>query len=129
MLDVGIAVVTLNGKTLPVSWTLPFRVEITDAVRPGQNELAIKVVNSWYNRVLGEQLGEVPVKRTQTNIRLAKTNGMGELYAPNVPEPFMPRPKIDSNQGIIFFTRAPWSYPRSPSGLMGPVRLLTDAPK
>lgn len=129
VLDVGIAVVTLNGKTLPVSWTLPFRVEITDAVRPGQNELAIKVVNSWYNRVLGEQLGEVPVKRTQTNIRLAKTNGMGELYAPNVPEPFMPRPKIDSNQGIIFFTRAPWSYPRSPSGLMGPVRLLTDAPK
>ena len=44
----------LNGKKLGVLWTAPWRVEITDAVRPSGNVLEIDVVNLWANRVIGD---------------------------------------------------------------------------
>ena len=44
----------LNGKKLGVLWTAPWRVEITDAVRPSGNVLEIDVVNLWVNRVVGD---------------------------------------------------------------------------
>ena len=57
-LDLGkvkhVAEVRLNGKNLGVLWTAPWRVEITDAVRPSGNVLEIDVVNLWVNRVVGD---------------------------------------------------------------------------
>ena len=44
----------MNGKKLGVLWTAPWRVEITDAVRPSGNVLEIDVVNLWVNRVVGD---------------------------------------------------------------------------
>ena len=62
-LDLGrvevMAEVKLNGKDLGVLWKPPFRVEVTDALKPGENVLEIKVVNLWVNRQIGdEQLPE-----------------------------------------------------------------------
>ena len=58
-LDLGsvknIAEVSLNGRPLAILWKEPFRVEITDAARPGANHLAIKVTNLWPNRLIGDQ--------------------------------------------------------------------------
>ena len=48
--DVGIAQVKINTKDKGVLWTKPFRVEISDVLQKGENQLEIKVVNSWYNR-------------------------------------------------------------------------------
>jgi hypothetical protein len=57
-LDLGkvqhVAEVRLNGKKLGVLWTAPWRVDITEAVRPTGNELEIDVVNLWVNRVVGD---------------------------------------------------------------------------
>jgi len=57
-LDLGavkaVADVRLNGKELGVLWTAPWRVDITDAVRPAGNALEIDVVNLWANRVIGD---------------------------------------------------------------------------
>lgn len=47
--------VTLNGKNLGVTWTPPFRVEITNAVLKKQNHLEIEVVNLWPNRLIGDE--------------------------------------------------------------------------
>ena len=49
-----VAEVHLNGRNLGVVWCEPWRIEITDAVRTGQNELEIVVVNEWVNRLIGD---------------------------------------------------------------------------
>lgn len=60
MLDLGevqvVAQVTLNGKDLGVLWNKPFQVEVTSALRPGENVLEIVVANLWPNRLIGDQL-------------------------------------------------------------------------
>ena len=75
VLDVGVARVTLNGRDLGVVWTKPFRVDVTGTLRRGDNELRVKVVNSWYNRVFGDQSSKGGVKFTRTNIRIGNRRG------------------------------------------------------
>jgi hypothetical protein len=47
-----IAVVSLNGKKLRTLWTPPYRLDITDAVRTGENTLSIEVTSTWFNRLV-----------------------------------------------------------------------------
>jgi hypothetical protein len=49
-----LAEVRLNGRNLGVVWCEPWRIEITDAVRTGTNELEIVVANEWVNRLIGD---------------------------------------------------------------------------
>ncbi len=51
----NLAVVTVNGRELGETWHAPWRVDATSALRPGSNELTIKVVNAWVNRLIGDQ--------------------------------------------------------------------------
>jgi hypothetical protein len=59
-LDLGnvavIAEVRLNGKALGTLWKAPYRVEITEALKPKDNVLEVKVVNLWVNRQIGDEL-------------------------------------------------------------------------
>lgn len=62
-LDLGqvavMAEVRLNGRDLGILWKSPFRLDITEVVRPGENRLEVAVVNLWINRQIGdEQLPE-----------------------------------------------------------------------
>jgi hypothetical protein len=68
--DVGIAEVKINGKDKGVVWTAPFRVELSKELQKGENTLEIKVVNSWYNRVAGDQTFPDKSQYTSTNIDL-----------------------------------------------------------
>jgi hypothetical protein len=58
VLDLGrvrdIAEVVVNGKSVATVWTPPFRVDITDAVKAGDNQVQIKVTNEWTNRIAGD---------------------------------------------------------------------------
>ncbi len=63
ILDLGkvavMAEVRLNGKDLGILWKPPFRVDVTDTIKSGENLLEVKVVNLWINRMIGdEQLPE-----------------------------------------------------------------------
>ena len=60
--DVGIARVRLNGTDLGVVWRPPFRVDVSKAVKPGENKLEVEVVNSWRNRLIGDR--ELPEEQT-----------------------------------------------------------------
>ena len=50
----NLAVVTVNGKDLGQVWHAPYRVDATSALKPGANEITIKVVNAWVNRLIGD---------------------------------------------------------------------------
>jgi len=72
MLDLGnvevIARVKLNGRDLGVLWTKPFRVDATDAVKAGENELEVDVANLWPNRLTGDTFLPREKRRTRTNM-------------------------------------------------------------
>jgi len=68
--DVGIARVRLNDADLGVVWRPPFRVDVSKAIRRGENELEVTVVNSWRNRLIGDQQLPPEQRRTRTNIRV-----------------------------------------------------------
>ena len=59
-LDLGkvavMADVRLNGKALGTLWKAPYRVEVTDALKTGENVLEVKVANLWVNRQIGDEL-------------------------------------------------------------------------
>ncbi|MCG6187596.1 glycosyl hydrolase [Maribellus maritimus] len=68
--DVGIVRVKINGNDKGILWTKPFRVEITSELKKDQNNLEIEVVNSWYNRVAGDEMFPGKKRYTKTNIML-----------------------------------------------------------
>ena len=94
ILDLGdvknLAEVLVNGKNVGIAWKKPFRLDITEALKPGTNTLQIKVTNLWVNRLIGDAQPGVTNKITFTT---------------------MPFYKADS--------------PLLPSGLLGPVRILS----
>ena len=50
-----IAEVKVNGKSAGVVWAPPYRVDVTNALKPGVNKLEIKVTNEWTNRQMGDR--------------------------------------------------------------------------
>ena len=58
-LDLGqvknLAEISINGKPLGILWKEPFRVEITQVVKVGKNQLTVQVTNLWPNRLIGDQ--------------------------------------------------------------------------
>lgn len=95
--DVGIARIRINGTDKGVVWTKPFRVDVTDELVEGENSLEITVVNSWYNRVAGDEMNPKKDQITQTNIVLVND--------------FRGHPRKE--------------IPLEPSGLLGPVSIKT----
>jgi hypothetical protein len=51
----NLAEVSVNGRSLGIVWHAPYRVDLTPALRPGSNQLAISVTNAWVNRLIGDQ--------------------------------------------------------------------------
>jgi len=70
-LDLGevgcVAEVSLNGVQQGIAWKPPYRVKITSAARPGANDLSVKVVNTWTNRLIGDAALPEAQRVTWTN--------------------------------------------------------------
>ena len=124
-LDLGnvlvIAEVKLNGKNLGILWKPPFRVDVTKAVKAGENALEVQVTNLWTNRLIGdEQLPEDCEWVTQVD------QGYGSLKAwPKWMVEHTPR-----TSGRLTF--ATWKHykkdsPLLESGMLGPVTLRPSA--
>jgi hypothetical protein len=77
-LDLGdvknVAEVSVNGKLLGIVWRPPFRVDVTDALKPGANALAIRVANLWVNRLIGDAQPGVTQKYTLTTQQFYQAN-------------------------------------------------------
>src|SRR5262249_30764767 len=73
-LDLGkvavMAHVKLNGVDLGTLWKPPFRADVTEAIKQGDNKLEINIVNLWPNRMIGdEQLPEDSERETKGNLK------------------------------------------------------------
>ena len=67
----NIADVRVNGRFVGFAWRPPFRVDVTDAVTTGKNNVEIRVSNLWPNRLIGD-----------------KQPGVGRKYAFAIFDPF-----------------------------------------
>jgi hypothetical protein len=118
LLDLGavevMARVRLNGKDVGIAWKPPYRVDITDAVRTGVNELEIDVVNLWINRLIGDE--QLPLDGDWKSFETL-------LKWPDWFKNGTPRPS-----GRYTFTSCRHyqkDTPLVPSGLLGPVTLMS----
>jgi len=116
-LDVGrvavMAEVKLNGQDLGVLWKAPYRVDITSALRPGDNQLEVKVTNGWVNRMIGD---EALAEDSERN-----ADGTCKQWPVWVQEN-----KASPTGRFTFTSWRLWKKgdPLVESGLLGPVKLL-----
>jgi hypothetical protein len=73
LIDLGdvknLAEVTVNGKPLGIVWHAPYRIDLTGVLKPGANELTIKVTNAWVNRLIGDQQPNATKKYTFADVK------------------------------------------------------------
>jgi hypothetical protein len=106
--------VRLNGKELGVLWKPPYAVDVTEALKPGRNELEVKVTNLWPNRLIGDE--QYPDDCTPDGSWKS-----GPI--PAWPEWLLKGQLRPEPRRVTFTT---WKYytkdsPLVPSGLLGPV--------
>ena len=90
----------LNGQSLGVLWSPPYRVNVTSAAVVGQNTLEVEVANTWANRLVGDSKLPLEQRFCRTNITASGTPGR------------------------------PWKdIPLRDSGLLGPVQLIPSIKK
>ncbi len=121
-LDLGrvavMAEVKLNGRELGILWKPPYTVDITEAAHAGANELEVRVVNLWPNRLIGdEKLPEDSERNTP--------GGLKKWPA------WLLEGKPSPTGRLTFTTWKHWNKddPLLESGLLGPVRLIPAALK
>ncbi len=68
----NMAEVVVNGKSQGVLWKTPYKVDITGALKQGENQLEIKVTNLWVNRLIGDLQPGVHNKITFTTMPFYK---------------------------------------------------------
>ena len=113
-LDLGtvhdMARVKLNGRDLGVVWCAPWRVEVTGALKAGENRLEIEVVNRWPNRMIGDK------QAADANARTVKSQ-----------EGFLGGNEFKTGR-YTFSTHDPYgpNSPLLPSGLLGPVSISME---
>jgi hypothetical protein len=127
-LDLGainhLATITINGKKLGVLWTAPWRIDISSAIKPGTNFIEIAVTNVWANRIIGDEKQPADITWHPGDTRYSDG-----AYLQEFPDWFLNHTPRPSKNRYSFTT---WNYftkeaPLIPSGLYGPVKILTEA--
>ncbi len=130
VLDLGdvkhFAEVSVNGKPFEVLWKPPFRVDITDAVKPGEPiNLSIRVANLWANRLIGDDR----LYKDDCVWRGSVRKGVKEIGVKEIPQ-WVKDGKKSPTGRCTFTTWKHWDKNDDllPSGILGPVYLRTLVP-
>ena len=116
----------MNGTTFPVLWKPPFRVDITDAVRPGASaDLRIRVANLWANRLIGDDREYADDCTWQGGMK----DGVKEIGLKEIPQ-WVKEGKKSPTGRCTFTTWKHWDKNDEllPSGILGPVYLRALVP-
>ena len=63
-----VAEVIINGRSAGIVWTYPFKINIKNYLKPGENKIDINITNTWVNRLTGDRFLPKGKKYCQTNI-------------------------------------------------------------
>jgi hypothetical protein len=98
LLDLGtvrdIAELSVNGKMLGILWKPPYRVDVTDTLRIGENEIQIKVTNQWMNRLIGDRSASADKKVLSSGNTMMFFGGMPPLSESGLIGPVMVVSKV-----------------------------------
>lgn len=118
-----IARVKVNGVDCGIAWKKPYRVEVTEALKPGENTIDITVANLWVNRIIGDQQYPDDAEWTSDTGSTAKGQGLA-----CIPDWVLKKSERPITERKTFYA---WKWPHLtkdknllPSGLLGPVSLL-----
>jgi hypothetical protein len=123
-LELGdVQIVVVNGKDCGIAWKKPYRVEVTEALKPGANTVEITVANLWVNRIIGDQ--QYPDDIEWTSQTGSTAAGQGLAYIPD----WVKYKSQRSHPERKAFYAWRWSHLTAEkkllsSGLIGPVQLL-----
>lgn len=80
-IDLGIvrdiAEVFINGRNVATLWKKPYKTNVTEYLKPGINQILIRVTNQWTNRLAGDQL--VPDEEKVLDVLMPRFMGQWEL--------------------------------------------------
>ena len=108
----GLAHVYLNGMDCGTVWCAPWEADVSAAVRTGRNELRIRYVNNWYNRLVGDC--SLP-----NGARVTRS----VLHYWNAPRTWTNRDVLWTYKPSVFSGYCS-DDPLQPSGLLGPMTLV-----
>ncbi|MBW2573520.1 MAG: hypothetical protein JRE61_14635 [Deltaproteobacteria bacterium] len=116
-----IAEIKLNGKVFKTLWKPPFRIDISDVVQSGENELEVKVTNLWVNRLIGDEY--FPSWKGRNNGDKAKR---GTFYD-SFPDWLRNGESIPDDDKKAFSAWCHWTKDDAlfNSGLIGPVKIFS----
>lgn len=63
------ASVHINGHDCGIVWTPPYKANITQYLKAGENNITVEVINTWNNRIVGDVSNPAGKQYTQTNIK------------------------------------------------------------
>ena len=107
----GLAHVFVNGIDCGVAWCAPWEVDVSSAVREGDNEIEIRYTNNWYNRLVGDCFLKPEDRVTRSALRYST-----KPRAKSDPKrPWMLLPTVYSGPAV--------SDTLQQSGLCGPVSI------
>lgn len=103
----AVAHVFVNGRDCGVAWCSPWEVDVTDALKDGENELEIRVTNNWHNRLIADTKLPEEKRVTTSCLHYYPDKGLSQHWT---------RRCSGYCRGDV----------RQPSGLIGPVVLKTS---
>jgi len=125
--------VIVNGTDCGVAWHLPFRLDVTTALKPGVNTVEVAVTNTWANRLIGDEQEALDcdftpfINQPHFKDRNGKPEFVGRMLTRFPDWLIQGKPRPSGRQ-----TFTTWNYftkdsPLRESGLLGPVRLQAAA--
>ena len=132
LLDLGavhdLVRIVVNGRDLGVVWHPPFVRDVTSVLHAGDNTLTLSVTNTWHNRLVGDE--QVPPDVEWGAPRSFQGQEVGRPMK-SYPDWFLAdssRP-VPGREGFVTWTYHRAETPLLPSGLVGPVRLISVTEK